>query len=57
MLAERRVQPEYLRREIFQIDDLRPLLAQDGCEAVMLLLRAVEIRNVVEKELLQRVGA
>ena len=56
-LAQLRPLPQHIRRQILQIDDLRAAAAQDLCEAVMLLLCAVEIGNIVEKQLLHGIGA
>ena len=47
-LAQRRLARQNLCRQSVEIDDLRPVFAQKLRKAVMLLLRAVQKRNVVK---------
>ena len=56
-LAQRRLARQNLCRQSVEINDLRPVFAQKLRKAVMLLLRAVQKRNVVKQKLLHRLRA
>ena len=54
-LDQARVQPQHIGHEILQIDDLHAVVAQDLRKCVMLLLRYLQKRNVIEQQLAQTV--
>ena len=50
------VQTQHLGHQVFQIDDLNAVVAQDPGKGVVLLLRDFQIRNVVEQQLGEAIG-